>query len=264
MDQQTPFVSAAGPLVLRPPSPTGPNAGSAPHVLVVEDDPETRALITNYLRENDIAVSGAEDSEIACRKLGSEQVDLVVLDRMLPGDDGLSLCRTLHNSGMPVILLTALSQDVERIIGLEAGADDYLGKPFNPRELLARIRAVLRRRTLAGDERGALVEAGYRFAGFSLDVRHRRLTDASGRRVFLTGAEFHLLRAFCECAGQTLSREELHDVLSSTGSTSPGSRSVDVLVGRLRRKLGDDTRDPQLLKTMRKSGYSFTAEVGIE
>lgn len=261
MDQQTPFVSTSGNLVGRPVSQ---NTGAMPHILLVEDDPETRELVTNYLLENNVAVSSAEDGKIARRKLGSEQVDLVVLDRMLPGDDGLSLCRTLHNSGMPVILLTALSQEVERIIGLEAGADDYLGKPFNPRELLARIRAVLRRRARENDERSVLVESGYRFAGFSFDVRHRKLSDPSGRRVFLTGAEFHLLRAFCECAGQTLDRQELHDVLCGTGSTSPGSRSVDVLVGRLRRKLGDDTRDPQLLRTMRKSGYLFAADVGIE
>lgn len=236
---------------------------AVPRVLVVEDDGETRDLVTEYLLQNNIAASGAIDGRTAMRTLASEPVDLVVLDRMLPGDDGLSICRALQTSGMPVILLTALSDEAERIIGLEAGADDYLGKPFSPRELLARIRAVLRRRARSGATSGPSAEVIYRFAGFTLDVRHRRLTDAAGGRVFLTAAEFELLRVFCECAGQTLGRQELHEVLAGAGQAPPGSRSVDVLVSRLRRKLGDDSRNPRLLTTLRLSGYVFVAPVSV-
>jgi len=236
---------------------------TTPHILIVEDDREIGHLIAKYLKSNEMRVSLAENARAMDRILADTRVSLIVLDRMLPGEDGLSICRRLRaSSDIPIIILTAQADEIERILGLEMGADDYLGKPFNPRELLARIRAVLRRR----DE--ALTAAtgpkrSYKFAGWSLDGPMRRLYDPQGTRVELTGAEFEMLLVFCERPGRTLSRDQIID-LTQGREASPSERSVDILVSRLRRKLERDPRDPELLQTIRSSGYLFSPEVTSE
>lgn len=233
---------------------------TSPHILIVEDDRDIGQLVARYLRANDMRVSVAEDGRAMDKVLAAARVSLVVLDRMLPGEDGLSICRRLRaNSDVPIIILTAQADEVERIVGLEMGADDYLGKPFNPRELLARIRAVLRRRDDQHD-RAAPAHKGYRFAGWSLDAATRRLFDPNGTRVDLTGAEFDLLVVFCERPGRALSREQIID-LTQGREAGPTERSVDILISRLRRKLERDPKDPELFQTIRSSGYLFSPEV---
>ena len=233
---------------------------TTPHVLIVEDDRDIGQLVAKYLRANEIRVSIAENGRAMDRILQDTRISLVVLDRMLPGEDGLSICRRLRaGSDLPIIILTAQGDEVERIIGLEMGADDYLGKPFNPRELLARIRAVLRRHADAKATIGPAKKA-YRFAGWSLDSTMRRLHDPQGLRVELTGAEYDLLLVFCERPGRPLSRDQIID-LTQGREAAPSERSVDILVSRLRRKLEHDPKDPEMLQTIRSSGYLFSPEV---
>jgi len=233
---------------------------TTPHILIVEDDREIGHLIAKYLKSNEMRVSLAENARAMDRILADTRISLIVLDRMLPGEDGLSICRRLRaSSDIPIIILTAQADEIERILGLEMGADDYLGKPFNPRELLARIRAVLRRRD---DALSAATgpKRSYKFAGWSLDGPMRRLYDPKGTRVELTGAEFEMLLVFCERPGRTLSRDQIID-LTQGREASPSERSVDILVSRLRRKLERDPKDPELLQTIRSSGYLFSPEV---
>jgi|SRR6185437_3482124 two-component system OmpR family response regulator len=233
---------------------------TTPHILIVEDDRDIGLLIAKYLKSNEMRVSLAENARAMDRILADTRISLIVLDRMLPGEDGLSICRRLRaSSDIPIIILTAQADEIERILGLEMGADDYLGKPFNPRELLARIRAVLRRRD---DALSAATgpKRSYKFAGWSLDGPMRRLYDPKGTRVELTGAEFEMLLVFCERPGRTLSRDQIID-LTQGREASPSERSVDILVSRLRRKLERDPKDPELLQTIRSSGYLFSPEV---
>ena len=228
-----------------------------PHILVVEDDREIGKLIARYLRANECRVSLAGHGREMERILEDSRIDLVVLDIMLPGEDGLSLCRKLRASSLlPIIILTAKGGDVDRIIGLEMGADDYLAKPFNPRELLARIRAVLRR----GAVGPTLKARRLLFLGWSLDLLLRQLKRPDGTRVPLTGAEFDLLRAFCERPGRALSRDRLLD-LTQGRATGPHERSVDILVSRLRHKIEVDRQDTEIILTVRNEGYLFTPEV---
>jgi two-component system OmpR family response regulator len=233
---------------------------STPHILIVEDDRDIGLLVAKYLKSNDMRVSVAENGRAMDRILLDTRISLVVLDRMLPGEDGLSICRRLRAaSDMPIIILTAQGDEVERIVGLEMGADDYIGKPFNPRELLARIRAVLRRRDDAvGTQPPG--RKGYSFSGWSLDLTSRRLHDPAGVRVDVTGAEFELLVVFCERPGRALSREQIID-LTQGRDAAPTERSVDILISRLRRKLERDPKDPELFQTIRSSGYLFSPEV---
>ncbi|BAF88751.1 IMP dehydrogenase [Azorhizobium caulinodans ORS 571] len=231
---------------------------NAPHVLVVDDDQEIRKLLARYLLSQGfrttVAASGREMEEC----LASSRFDMVVLDLMLPDASGLDLCRALRaRSRLPIILLTALKEDVDRIIGLEIGADDYLGKPFNPRELVARIRAVLRRATER--EEPAAPGAIYRFAGFTADQGTRQVTSETGAEVALTAAEFDLLVAFLERPGRILSRDQLLDITQGR-EAGPFDRSIDVLVSRLRRKLGD-AGSFQILKTQRNGGYQLSVRV---
>ncbi|MGY8706555.1 response regulator [Bradyrhizobium sp. 18BD] len=229
-----------------------------PNILIVEDDQPTRDLIARYLGEHSFAVSAATNGKEMDRHLSQNRADLIVLDLMLPGEDGLSLCRRLRmESTMPIIILTAKGEDLDRILGLEMGADDYLPKPFNPRELLARINAVLRRQ--ASGLTTAATATRLRFDGWSIDLRLRELRDAEGAQVPLTSAEFDLLQAFCERAGRVLTRDSL---LSMTRGRPGGSfgRSIDVLVSRLRRKL-DRTEGSSVIKTIRTGGYIFTPRV---
>jgi len=230
----------------------------SPHILVVEDDRDISRLVGRYLRENDCRVSFAADGREMDEQILSRRIDLVVLDVMLPREDGLSLCRRLRaRSQLPVLMLTAKGGELDRIIGIEMGADDYLPKPFNPRELLARIRAVLRRTARTPGEPSAKLMM---FRGWRLNAVARSLIDPRGVEVALTSAEFDLLQALCERAGRVLSREQLLDL---TQGRSPGAfeRSVDILVSRIRRKIETDPHRPELIKTVRSGGYIFTPEV---
>jgi two-component system OmpR family response regulator len=233
---------------------------SPPHILVVEDDSEIRTLVSRYLSANECRVSAVGDGREMERLMAASRVDLIVLDLNLPGEDGMSLCRRLRTSSpIPIIMLSAKSEEVDRIIGLEMGADDYLAKPFNPRELLARIRAVLRRRA-ASPSSAQQTSRLLSFTGWQLNVALRTLCDPGGAEVTLTGAEFDLLHALCTFPGQVLSRDQLVD-LTQGRVAGPYERSVDVLVSRLRQKIERNPRGPQFIKTIRSGGYLFTSEV---
>ena len=232
-----------------------------PHILIVDDDREIRDLLSRFLRKNGLRVDVASGGRDMKRQMGESKVDLVVLDRVMPGEDGLMLCRELRaNSRVPVIILTLLGSDIDRIEGLETGADDYISKPFNPQELLARIRAVLRR---ANDLplQNSLQQAGVlRFSGWKLDRTRRRLVSPAGVAVVLTDGEFDLLVAFAEHAQVVLSREQLLD-LARSRSAIAFDRSIDMQITRLRRKIEIAPDEPELIKTIRNKGYVFTPEV---
>jgi len=234
------------------------------HILVVDDDREIRRLLAEYLEKNGLRVTAARDGKEMRRVLGRERVDLIVLDVMMPGDDGLKLCRELRaDSPVPIIMLTARVEDVDRILGLELGADDYLPKPFNPRELLARIAAVLRRSAHTPRDPLPSEVAGYRFAGWRLDTTTRSLTDADGAVVQLSGAEFRLLGVLLAHAGQVLSRTQLMD-LTRGRDHDPFDRSMDVRVSRLRQILREDARAPRIIKTVYGEGYVIGVPVEAE
>jgi two-component system, OmpR family, response regulator len=229
------------------------------NVLVVDDDAEIRNLVAEYLAQHGYRVSTARDGAALRRALEVERPDLLVLDLMLPGEDGLALCRDLRaTSNLPVIMLTARGDEIDRIIGIEMGADDYLGKPFNPRELLARIRSVLRRaRALPASHTQA---KRLRFAGWTLDFTARHLVDPEGVIVPLSGAQFRLLAAFLEHAESVLDRDKLMDLTLGREAT-PFDRSIDVQVSRLRHLLRDGGREPRIIKTVRNGGYVLAAAV---
>ncbi|MEZ5874205.1 MAG: response regulator [Hyphomicrobiales bacterium] len=234
---------------------------TTPRILVVDDDPEIRKLLARYVESQGFRVLLAANCRELRDQLATHQVDLIVLDVMLPDGSGLDVCRDLRaqRSSVPIILLTALKEDVDRIIGLEIGADDYLGKPFNPRELIARVRAVLRRRSEALPEPSEAKV--YLFEGFTADPQTRRVTAPAGDDIELTGAEFDLLKTFLDRPGRVLSRDQLLDL--TRGRDGDGfDRSIDVLVSRLRRKLGGGAS--QLLKTVRNGGYQFAVKVDVE
>jgi len=232
-----------------------------PHILVVEDDPAISGLISRHLRSHNCRVTLAASGREVDRLVDVARIDLIVLDLMLPGEDGMSLCKRLRaHSQVPIIMVTAKADEVDRILGLEMGADDYLAKPFNPRELLARIRAVLRRTTLATTEPLSGGARVLTFLGWKIDRTLRELLNPDGIRVVLTDAEFTLLQTLCERPGRVLSRDQLLDL---TQGRSPGmfERSVDILVSRLRRKIESDPHHPRMIKTVRSGGYLFTPSV---
>lgn len=234
------------------------------HVLAVDDDPSVRDLITTYLGDYDMRVTAVPGEQEMAKVLAREAVDLVLLDLRLKGEDGMDIARRLRaDSKLPIIILTGRQDDADRVMGLELGADDYLTKPFSPRVLLARIRALLRRtrmhETLA--DTVANVRA-YRFAGWDLNLRLRRLTDPDGRAVPLRNGEFNLLIAFLSAPQRVLAREQLLD-LSRLHNAEVYDRSVDVQVGRLRRKMEADPRAPVLIVTERGAGYVFKAAVEV-
>lgn len=231
---------------------------TSPHILVVDDDQEIRRLLGRYLDSQGFRVTLAADRREFEKAFPDSQIDLVVLDVMLPDGSGLEICRNLRGQRqhVPIILLTALKEEIDRIIGLEIGADDYLAKPFNPRELVARIRAVLRRGWEAPEP---ATDKLFLFLGFTADPATRRLTDPAGEEVPLTAGEFELLRVFLERPGRVLSRDQLLD-LTQGRESDPFGRSIDVLVSRLRRKLGD-TGSFQIFKTVRNGGYQLAARV---
>jgi two-component system OmpR family response regulator len=229
------------------------------HVLIVDDDEEVRRLLGEYLERNGLRVTLAVDGGEMRRALDDGSPDLVVLDLMLPGEDGLALCRDLRaRSNLPVIMLTARIDEVDRIVGLEMGADDYLAKPFSPRELLARIKSILRRtRSLPP---GGGVAHRLRFAGWTLELATRQLVAPDGLVVPLSGAEFRLLSVFVEHPNRVLQRSQLLE-LALGREREPFDRSIDVQVSRLRTRLGDDAREPRIIKTVRNLGYVLAAVV---
>ena len=231
------------------------------HILIVDDDAEIRNLLGTYLIRNGLKATAVGDGKAMWRALDAGHVDLIVLDLMLPGDDGLTLCRDLRaRSDLPVIMLTARGDETDRIVGLEIGADDYLAKPFSARELLARIKVILRRvrslpPNLRPDERRELV-----FAGWRLDTEHRHLVSPAGVVTPLSGAEYRLLRIFLAHPNRVLNRDQLVD-LTQGREADPLDRSIDLQVSRLRHRLGDDPKDPRLIKTVRGEGYVLAVPV---
>lgn len=232
-----------------------------PHILVVDDHREIRDLIGRYLAKNGFRVTTSENAAAARKALKAAAVDLVVLDIMMPGEDGLSLCRFLRESSeTPVILLTAMAEDTDRVVGLEIGADDYVTKPFNPRELLARIRAVLRRTQAVPKPRDALDARRLKFDRFVLDARRRELIDGDGVALPLSTAEFQLLTAFLKRPNMVLNRDQLMD-LTSGRTPQIFDRSIDNQVSRLRKKIEIDPKNPELIKTVWGGGYLLAADV---
>lgn len=232
-----------------------------PHILIVDDDREIRDLLARFLVRHDFRVDTAADGKEMDRVLAGGRFDLIVLDLMMPGEDGLSICRRLRlETSMPILMLTALGEEADRIVGLEIGADDYLPKPFNPRELLARIRAVLRRSQTSAEQGEGTRPRVLSFDGWQVDLAARELRDAEGSLVSLTSGEFDLLEALVERPQQILSRDQLAD-LTSGRVLGPLDRSIDVALSRLRRKLGEDPKLPRLIKTVRHGGYYFAADV---
>lgn len=238
------------------------NAKSAePHILVVDDHRDIRDLLSRYLSKHGYRVSVADGGEAMKKVLARSAIDLVVLDLMMPGEDGLALCRDLRaKTDLPVIMLTAMAEETDRVIGLEMGADDYLTKPFNPRELLARIKAVLRRTNSLPVARGQLTSERLRFDRWVLDTGQRELIDEDGIVLPLSTAEFLLLSAFVQHPKMVLSRDQLLD-LTRGREASAFDRSIDNQVSRLRRKIEVNPKNPELIKTVWGGGYSFTPEV---
>jgi len=230
------------------------------HILIVDDDAEIRHLLVDYLERQGMRAQAVADGRGMRAALENGRFDLVILDLMLPGEDGLTLCRDLRaRSKLPVIMLTARGAETDRIVGLEMGADDYVPKPFNPRELLARIKAVLRRSQALPSQ--SVAEASRLcFAGWTLDLAHRQLTSSAGVVVALSGGEYRLLKVFLEHPNRVLTRDQLLDLTRGREST-PFDRSIDVQVGRLRRRLGDTGQEPALIKTVRGEGYVLAATV---
>ncbi len=231
------------------------------HILVVDDASQVRTLLGQFLRENGYRVTGARDGREMRETLAGAVIDLIILDLMLPGTPGIDLCRELRRtSSIPVIMLTAKGEDTDRIVGLEVGADDYLPKPFNPRELLARIRAVLRRAASAEPRSAAGGGRMITFAGWTLDTLRREVTSPAGVVVDLSGGEYDVLIALVEHPNRILSREQLLE-LARNRASNPFDRSIDVQISRIRRKLESDAGAPPLIKTVRGAGYIFLPTV---
>lgn len=234
------------------------------HILVVEDDGEMRNLIAKFLRQNGFRVTGARDGREMWETLGAAPVDLVLLDVMLPGQSGLDLCRALRSrSAVPIIMVTARGEETDRVLGLELGADDYIPKPFGRAELLARVRALLRRARTPGGPEPVAGAPGDRilFADWSLDTRRRELLSPEGVAVDLSGGEYDLLLAFCEHPQRVLSRDQLLDLARNRMAFNGTERSVDVMVSRLRRKLEPTDDSPAIIKTVRGAGYMLIPAV---
>jgi len=234
---------------------------TAQHVLIVDDDRELRELLARFLERNRFRVTAVRDAREARRAWPHAHFHLVVLDLMLPGEGGLDLARWMRGqSDVPIIMLTAMGEETDRIIGLELGADDYVAKPFNPRELLARIRAVLRRAGEPAERREAVGAQALCFSGWTLEPARRRLINPDGVEVPLTGGEYDLLLALVERANRVLTRDMLLDLLRGR-QAGPFDRAIDVAISRLRRKLDDDGRHAQLIKTVRGGGYVLATTI---
>ncbi|TPG61328.1 response regulator [Roseomonas nepalensis] len=233
---------------------------TAPHILVVDDDREIRDLLARFLEKQGFRVTTAREAREARKVWPLGRYHIVVLDLMMPGESGLDFARWLRGqSDVPIVMLTAMGEETDRIVGLELGADDYVAKPFNPRELLARIRAVMRRAHGEGARRDPLPSA-IRFGGWVLEPQRRRLLNPDGAEVPLTGGEYELLTVLVERPNRVLTRDMLMDLLRGR-QAGPFDRAIDVAVSRLRRKLEDDGRNPSLIKTVRGGGYVLAADV---
>ncbi|MBA8881315.1 response regulator [Phyllobacterium myrsinacearum] len=236
---------------------------SEPHILIVDDDDAIRDLLHEFLKKRGMRVSVARDSEEMQVIFSRTPVDLLILDVMLPGKSGMEICRDIRmHSRVPIIMLTAITETTDRVVGLEMGADDYVSKPFDPRELLARVRAVLRR--LDGPAMDRRLEPQvYRFAGWTMDCSRHRLVSPDNVRVELTSGEFNLLETLVKSAQRMLSRDQLLE-LAGNNVAYGYDRSIDILISRLRRKMEDDPRSPKLILTIRGGGYQFVPEVVAE
>jgi len=231
-------------------------------IMLVDDDQKLRLLLKTYLEKNQFSVRLSQDgaSFQADFEKFQHEINLVILDVMLPDTDGFTLCRWVRKiSNIPVIMLTASADDTDRIVGLELGADDYIGKPYNPRELLARIKAIQRRYGVL-DQAGAGMARYWRFQGWTLDMTERRLINPAGCDVPLTGMDFNLLKIFLDNPGEVMDRSRLMEVTRGR-DLGPLDRSLDVQISRLRQRLQDDGRQAAMIKTVRGSGYAFTAQV---
>ena len=232
-----------------------------PHILVVDDHREIRDAVTRYLEKNGMRATSARDAVDMDAKLANGKYDLIVLDVMMPGEDGLSVCRRLSASGsVPILMLTALGEETDRIVGLEIGADDYLAKPFNPRELVARIKAILRRSTKAEPYAGTLSGRRIAFAHWILDTDSRVLSNEDGEQIDLTSAEFKLLTVLLERPRFVLSRDQLLD-LTAGRAASVFDRTIDNQISRLRRKIELDPSRPRIVTTVRGGGYCLASDV---
>lgn len=242
--------------------PTTPAADDHGHVLVVDDDPQIRLLVARFLQRYGYKVTGAPDGRVMLDVLRQADIDLVILDLMLPGRSGFDLCGDVRRtSAVPIVMLTARSEESDRVIGLEAGADDYIIKPFSPRELLARVRAVLRR---SRTRRSPGVDGSAEpivFDGWRMDLRRRELTSPTGTLIDLSTGEFDLLVVLVEHANRVLSREALMQFAKTRRGDDPFDRTIDVQISRLRRKLETSTHGGQLIKTIRGAGYMFTSSL---
>jgi two-component system, OmpR family, response regulator len=234
----------------------------ATSILLVEDDAEIGELISRYLRANQFEVSAVRDGAAMDAALAKRRFELVLLDLNLPGEDGLSICRRLRASkNLPIIIVTAQGEDVDKIIGLEMGADDYVAKPFNPRELLARIKSVLRRASASPEDADAGEKMQiYRFSGWRINISSREVIAPAGTKVAMTGAEFDLLHALCEHPNRVLTRDQLIN-LTHGPTAGPFERSIDTLISRLRQKIEVDAKSPRLIQTVRSEGYMLSAQV---
>jgi len=236
------------------------------HILIVDDDREIRELVSAYLKKNGLRVTAVADGRQMRAFLEANAVDLIILDIMMPGDDGLVLSRELRagrHKATPIVMLTARTDEMDRIIGLEMGADDYLAKPFSARELLARIKAVLRRtRMLPPNLQVSGAGRVLRFGDWKLDTTARHLIDAEGTAIALSGAEYRLLRVFVDHPQRVLNRDQLLN-LTQGREAELYDRSIDLLVSRVRQRLGDDAREPTYIKTVRSEGYVFSMPVEI-
>jgi DNA-binding response OmpR family regulator len=240
------------------------DAPLAAHILAVDDDPSVLKMIADYLGDNDMRVTALASGREVREVMERETIDLVVLDLRMPGEDGMEIARRLRaDSGIPIVMLTGRKDEADKVMSLELGADDYLTKPFSPRELLARIRALLRRaRTQQTVADGLQKLRAYRFAGFELNVRLRRLAGPDGGNIPITNNEFNLLAAFLAAPQRVLSRDQLLG-LSRLHNDEVYDRSIDVQVGRLRRKVQPSKESLELIRTERGAGYVFTAPVEI-
>jgi two-component system OmpR family response regulator len=237
-------------------------------VLVVDDDQDIRELLAQYLTKNSFDVITAEDGIEMDQQLVSHQPDLIILDIMLPGDDGFTLCQRIRQtSNVPIIMLTANSDEMDRVLGLEIGADDYIAKPFSPRELLARIKALLRRTQFASEqsspELNKVKKRFYCFANWKLDTQQRILLDINDNAVPLTGADFELLMLFIDNSENPISRDQICQSLHGRDAFA-NERGIDVHLSRLRNNLGDDAKSPKIIKTVRGKGYLFIAPIRSE
>ena len=235
------------------------------HILIVDDDAEIRSLLSRYLQKSGLRVTAVADGRAMWQALDAGRFDLIVLDLMLPGEDGLTLCRNLRAKSfqIPVMMLTARGEETDRIVGLEMGADDYLPKPFNPRELLARIKSILRRARALPENLQPEDARAMRFAGWTLDVAARHLLSPAGVVVALSATEYKLLRIFLSHPNRVLNRDQLIDLMLSRDAM-PFDRSIDMQVSRLRHRLGEGAREPVIIKTVRGEGYVLSAAVEVD